>query len=119
MTVLRMIMPYKSNGVWVFDDESKGLSRTPFLSGIPYMIEALVADLPNAQQGFKLLFSPSPFPGYQAALHWIGEEHGGNWYEWPERRLQGWLSPPLYAYFNTPPRRLYCRAEPLEEGAPS
>jgi hypothetical protein len=28
----------------------------------------------------RLLFSPTPFPGYAVKLEWRREEYGGNWY---------------------------------------
>ncbi|MEP3278317.1 MAG: hypothetical protein ABJN26_00035 [Stappiaceae bacterium] len=48
--------------------------------GIPDMINEAVGDIPDAEKGFKLLFSANPFPGYQRKLSWLREEHGGNWY---------------------------------------
>jgi len=32
------------------------------------MINDFVKDIPNAKKGFKLLFSGSPFPGYQRVM---------------------------------------------------
>lgn len=32
------------------------------------MIDGLVSDLPNAERGFRLLFSAAPFPGFQVKL---------------------------------------------------
>ena len=42
-----IIHPYLFNGVWVFDDESTGLVREPFVSGIPEMINKLVYNIKN------------------------------------------------------------------------
>jgi hypothetical protein len=39
-----------------------------------------VKDIPDAQKGFRLLFSATPFPGYSLKLEWAREEYGGNWY---------------------------------------
>src|SRR4051812_18772923 len=63
---LMVINPYWSSGTWVFDDPATGLVREPFVSGVPEMIDKLVTDIPNAKRGFRLLFSATPFPGYQA-----------------------------------------------------
>ena len=54
---LMVISPYYDNGTWVFDDPRVGLVREPFVAGVPEMIDVLVADVPNAKDGFRLLFS--------------------------------------------------------------
>lgn len=109
-----VIVPYWSGGTWVFDDVRVGLVAEPFVSGVPEMIDTLVKDIPNAREGFRLLFSTSPFPGYEAELHWVREEYGGNWYTWRVKEMQGWLCPALFKYFDDAPKRIYCKAEPLE-----
>ena len=81
--------------------------------GIPEMIDDLVREIPNAQQGFRLLFSPQPFPGYQRRIERVREEMGGNWYRADEPPMEGWLCPALFRYFEQPPRELYVRAEPI------
>ena len=53
-------------------------------SGADTIIETLVQGIPDADSGFTLLFSASPFPGYQAAFEWRREEMGGNWYFSPD-----------------------------------
>ena len=57
-----------SVGTWGFDDEAVELVQEPFVSGIPEMINDLVADIPNAKSGFRMLFSGGPFPGYQRKM---------------------------------------------------
>ena len=57
---LLLIAPYRYQGTWVFDDESVGLSREPFVSGMPEMIDVLVKDIPNADSGCS--FHRSRFP---------------------------------------------------------
>ena len=60
--ILRVIAPYWYEGTWVFDDDSVGLLREPFVSGVPEMIDELVQDIPDARAGFRLTFSSNPFP---------------------------------------------------------
>lgn len=108
---IQVIAPYWSAGTWVFDDPSTGLVREPFVQGIPEMIDDLVRDIPNAQQGFRLLFSPSPFPGFQRRLEWVREEMEGNWYRADEPPVEGWLCPALFHYFESAPPELYVKAE--------
>lgn len=115
MNAISVIYPYKHNGLWVFDDPSVGLRREPFVSGIDRMIDRLVAEIPGANRGFRLLFSPTPFPGYTASLQWRREEYGGNWYWSPQFETEGWLCPALFKYFDEAPPELYCRAEPKSD----
>jgi len=111
---MMVIFPYRYEGMWVFDDDATDLVREPFVSGIPEIIDILVKDIPNAQKGFKLLFSGNPFPGYQVELVWLREEYGGNWYRWEEKNQEGWLCPALFKYFGTTPPKIYCQAEKLK-----
>jgi hypothetical protein len=56
---IMLIAPYwlEEVGMWVFDDPATGLTREPFVEGVPEMIDHLVADIPDARAGFRLLFS--------------------------------------------------------------
>src|SRR5438445_683166 len=76
----KAIAPYRYQGTWVFDDPAVGLSREPFIAGIDTMIDKAVADIPNAEKGFRAIFSGSPFPGANWKLEWRRAESGGNWY---------------------------------------
>lgn len=69
-----------------------------------------VEKAPDAAEGFRLTFSAQPFPGYQARLVRDRPEYGGNWYVWPERRMEGWLCPALFKYFETAPAEIYLQA---------
>ena len=77
-------LPYRHASTWVFDDPRVGLSQEPFVSGIPEMIDIIVADIPNAEKGFRLLFASAPFPGYQVKLEKVREEYEGVWYRWTD-----------------------------------
>lgn len=109
---IMVIAPYFLHGTWVFDDESVDLRQEPFVSGVPEMIDSLVADIPNARDGFRLLFSAAPFPGFQRKLTWVREEMEGNWYFDAETRSEGWLCPAMLAYFSEAPAELFVKAEP-------
>ena len=108
---LMVIAPYKHQGMWVFDDPAVGLSREPFIAGIDKMIDKLVADIPDAERGWKAIFSASPFPGHEVMLEWRREESGGNWYYSDRYQMEGWLCPALFKYFTKAPREIYVRAE--------
>ena len=112
MNSILAIHPYKWNGLWVFDDPKVGLVREPFVAGADVIIDLLVAGIPNAEQGFTLIFSAQPFPGYQAEFEWRREEYGGNWYYSPVQDREGWLCPALFKYFDHAPQRLYAQVKP-------
>jgi hypothetical protein len=108
---LMAIHPYRHNGLWVFDDDRVGLVREPFVSGMPEIIDAAVERIPNADKGFTLLFSATPFPGATVELDWVREEFLGNWYRETKTGREGWLCPALFKYFDAAPPKLY--AQPL------
>ena len=83
------------------------------MSDIPEMIDAMVAKIPNAEKGFRLLFSSGPFPGYQVKLEQVREEYDGTWYRWTDNNAEGWLCPALFLYFSEAPPLLYAKAEAL------
>ncbi|MFQ6313730.1 DUF6717 family protein [Lysobacter capsici] len=78
MNAIVAIHPYKAHGMWVFDDAAVGLSQEPFVSGADDIIERMAAAIDNAENGFTLLFSPRPFPGFQLELDWRRADLSGN-----------------------------------------
>ncbi len=112
MNSLMVIAPYKWNGMWVFDDPAVGLDKEPFIAGIDTMIDKMTASIPNAERGFRAVFSASPFPGYTEKLEWRREESGGNWYYSDHYKMEGWLCPALFKYFVSAPREIYVKVEP-------
>lgn len=111
---IMVIFPYRHQGTWMFDDERVELVQEPFVEGMPEIIDLFVQNIPNAEKGFKLLFSAKPFPNSQAKLVWDREEDEGNWYRWDEQGLEGWLCPALFKYFSKAPSEIYCKAEVVE-----
>lgn len=107
MTQIAVLSPYKFAGMWVFDDPQTGLYKEAFVAGADKMIDIATKDIPNAEQGFALVFSADPFPDSQFCLEWLREEGGGNVYYWPEEGVEGWLCPALFKYFESAPMRIY------------
>jgi hypothetical protein len=93
-----VIVPSRHASTWVFDDPTVGLKAGPFVSGIPEMIDVLIETIPNAEPGFRLLFSARPFPGHQIELTVVRSEYGGNWYHWAATQMEGWLCPALFKF---------------------
>ena len=109
------LKPYWYNGTWVFDDASVNLSKEAFVAGIPEMINYMTKDIPNAREGFRLLFSANEFPGYQLKIEWVREGDGGNWYYSEKLKMEGWLCPALLKYFKDAPKHIYAKAEFISE----
>ena len=110
--IIMAIEPYWYMDTWLFDDESEGLDKEPFVQGVPEMIDTLVRGIPNARNGFRLFFSSKPFSGYQEELIQVREEYGGYWYLVKDRGVEGCLCPALFKYIDTPPESIYVKAEP-------
>jgi hypothetical protein len=110
MNALFAIAPYKHQGFWVFDDPAVGLKQEPFISGADRVLDVLTESIPQAESGFKLVFSGQPFPGFGARFVRSRSEFGGWWYSWPERGMEGWLCPALFKYFPSAPEEIYLSA---------
>ncbi|WP_428307238.1 DUF6717 family protein [Lacipirellula sp.] len=109
-----VIAPYMYEGTWVFDDSRFGLVREPFVGGVPEMIDHLVADIPNAKDGFRLTFSAQPFPEYERKLTWTRGDAVGNYYKLDEPPMEGWICPALFKYYDKPPAEIYVKADAKE-----
>lgn len=121
MNQMIVIAPYwlEEQATWAFDDEAAGLVQEPFVSGVPEMIDLLVAEITDAKEGFRLIFSSSPFPNFQNKLDWVREEYDGNWYRSEDFDKEGWLCPALFNYFEKAPKQIYVKAEPINSHHPS
>lgn len=117
MNAIMIIYPYKYEGMWVFDDEKTGLLREPFISGADTIIDRAIERrrIKDANKGFRLIFSASPFPLYDFKFRWVRESDGGNWYYSEEFQMEGWLCPALFKYFDNAPEEIYAKFEEKEE----
>lgn len=115
MNSLMVIMPYRYEGMWVFDDPAAGLHREPFIAGIDTLIDKATANIPDATHGFRAVFSAAPFPGANFRLEWRRAESGGNWYFSSDFHQEGWLCPALLKYFETAPREIHVKIEPRRQ----
>jgi hypothetical protein len=107
---INVIKPYKWNGMWVFDDDEKGLVKEPFVSGADTLIDVAVSKLniKNADEGFLIIFSKDVFPDAKICLEWVKKEGTGDVYHWPEVGLSGWLCPALRKFFlEAAPKKIY------------
>jgi hypothetical protein len=128
------IYPYQlSGGCWVFDDERTGLKEEAFVLGMSEMISRVVEAKPisDASRGFALSFDTMPFD-HDVELTWLppgeamrllgwensGAPDVGNWYTGQVlgEKMIGWLCPALFLYFQSAPKTIYAKAEPLPAG---
>jgi Family of unknown function (DUF6717) len=116
MNSINVIAPYKHHGMWVFDDPRVGLAQEPFVAGADSMIDRVVADIPDADRGFTLVFSAAPFPDHQLRLDWDREDSGGNWYRSADLGMEGWLCPALFKYFPAAPKSIFVQVKSLAGG---
>jgi hypothetical protein len=111
MNSIFSIQCYRSSqSVWAFDDPARGLVCEPFVSCANAIIDALCDASVKLDGATKctLLFSANPFP-QSAAIRWLREESGGNWYRYG--KLDGWLCPALFKFFDAAPKTIYAKAE--------
>lgn len=104
---IRVIYPYWHNGSLVFDDAAVGLAREPFVAGADTALGALASQIPGCEERFTLNFSDQPFPGYQTRAQWLHAEGNGNWYEFVDSGVKGWLCPALLKYFDEAPQNIF------------
>jgi hypothetical protein len=115
VNVINVIFPYKTDGVWAFDDERVGLQGEPFVAGADVLLDKATAEIPDATKGFRLTFSQHEFPEYDECLKWKRSEASGNVY-WSDRfEMEGWLCPALLKYFEEPPANIYFKAEAKDQ----
>ena len=106
-----IITPYRQGGTWVFDDPAAKLRQEPFAAGIPEMMDAMVKHIPDADRGFRLLFSSQPFPGYTHKLIWRHGDKTGNWYYSEQYKKEAWFRHGLGKYYKEAPKEIYIKAE--------
>lgn len=109
MNTINIIKPYKYLDMWVFDDEKVGLLQEPFVSGADTLIDKATSSIPNAENGFILIFSKDYFPDSDFCLEWQRADNAGNWYYSKDFDMEGWLCPALFKYFSEAPQKLYIK----------
>jgi len=74
------------------------------------MIDRVVATIPDAENGFIMMFSSVPFPGHQFRLDWRRNDGSGNRYYASDLDLEGWLCPALLRYFPEALKAIYVQS---------
>lgn len=108
---INIIAPYVHEGLWVFDDEAKGLKREGLIAGIDLMLDEIM--IKRGGKKFVIVFGDGPFPGHTMTLEKTydaidaeGKPYG-TWYNCPQLDIEGWLCPALLEYYQQPPETIY------------
>lgn len=128
------IYPYHTGKGWAFDDSRVGLKAEGLVLGTSEMIDRLLTTLrlTRPSLGFTMKFSDEPYNDYHVELNYLrtGENDivhlddgtttklGGTYYEGivDGMRMECWLCPALFLYFDTAPEYMYVKAENLPPG---
>ncbi len=113
MSRTHTINPYRWDGIWVFDDERVGIEKEPFLFVAEELINLMVADIPDAEAGFRLRFASARFQG--AAYEFVRgrAEAVGFWYRSEAFDLESWIADAIIkCYFRVPPERIFVQTQP-------
>jgi hypothetical protein len=127
---VNIIRPFQSNGRWVFKHKEQILDLAPagimdaVLSPLIIGVDKLIAfgcdikKLPNAENGFVLLFSEQYFPNADVKFNFKEHKMNGWTYSIEELNLKGimpgqcaWICPYMKFYYSEPPKTLYLKIE--------
>ena len=121
------ISPYVHRGMWVFDDEEKGLDKEPFVFGADTLLDKVyeaTKDKDGAWDVHGIIFSKHTLPvGDESPTDHIviargssdpTKVEGTNWVVVEASASLGgclghklWLCPALYEYYDTAPEELH------------
>ena len=108
-----VIHPYLWNGQWVFDDESRGLDKEPFVAGADDVLDYVT----NDGNSCTLLFSKDEFPDYTYKVSQTKSEGAsGTYYRYDDGKLSMdlWLCPALFKYFSPAPQEIYFKVKNIK-----
>jgi len=108
MNQINVISPYRWNGMWVFDDESKDLDKEPFVAGADTLLSYLTG---GEAETCIIIFSKDEFPDYDLVVNKVKEGVGGGtdyFFESDDGYTHDlWLCPALLKYFEDAPEKIY------------
>ncbi|NJL99974.1 MAG: hypothetical protein HC924_14765 [Synechococcaceae cyanobacterium SM2_3_2] len=97
---------YKTS-MWMFDDESIGIYREPFVEGMSEILDE-VAQSYGKTDSMTVEFGEY-LDRWEYSLELIREERQGARYYSPELDMEGWLCPVIHQYFDEVPDKIYMR----------
>lgn len=100
-----IIHPYLDRGSWVFDDDSVGLIREPFVMNA----DTFLSLAGKGKTELTAIFSDSKFPGAEYEIKKIEsyDSFSGTWYHSEHFNMDLWLCPALNLYYPESPNQLF------------
>lgn len=99
------IFPYKEKGVWMFDDEWKGINREPFVAGA----DTLLDEVCDGKEDIVAIFSQTPFKDFDFYINKVKEDEYGTTYFCEKFDHELWLCPALWVYLIPSPEKIYIK----------
>ena len=114
MNIINTILARRFNGIWVFEDQERGLINEAFVGGIPEIIEKIMEDshIPKTDEKVLIIFSAESFKGHSHILKHKEQDGTGNTYKLGE--MEGWLCAALYQYFDKTPSEIYVQMKAVK-----
>ena len=109
---------YRHAGMWVFDDDSVGLVKEPFVAGADILFDHLSGrHIDGTNTSVSIAFSTTPIPGHDVHAVLTGADgYDGHFYK--VAKFVGdddmvafpfWLCPALLKYYDTAPSDIYIK----------
>lgn len=109
---IRVIETYRTDsGLWVFDDDTVGLVKEPFVAGADTLIETIS----GGKKRVALTFSDKPFPSAKLTLDKVkgGPKTGTDYVCREMDNAALWLCTALNLYFPQSPKVIYVDFKPV------
>ena len=109
--VLFTLVVTREQGIWAFDDPTRGLVREPFVAGADTAFD-LLAQQHGCTDRLTVTVSSSPFPGVNLRLTRLRFGDGGAWYHIDPLGVEGWLCPATLRFFAAFPEVMHAAVAP-------
>ena len=102
---------YKTNGTWMFDDESKQILEEPFVGGFSELIDFVLKEYKvfnGAHRGIDIEFSLENESDNMVKIEKV-EDLDDNWARYKYKNLEGLLCPVTLQYLGKHPDYFYIK----------
>jgi hypothetical protein len=102
---------YKTNGVWMFDDEEKGILQEPFVDGFTELIDFILKEFglfQGSHRGIDIEFSATQDHPDMVKIEKI-QDLGDDWASYRYKNMVGSLCPVTLEYLGKHPEYFFVR----------